>query len=71
MGTLIAAVVCSFITLAMWILPFVFSTDSTSGESGLVILLLMVSTIPCAAAAILFLIAIILFMVDAADRRRN
>ncbi|MEU7909014.1 hypothetical protein [Actinoplanes sp. NPDC049118] len=39
-GTLIAAVLCTLVTVALWILPFVLSNGRDPNETGWVVLVL-------------------------------
>jgi hypothetical protein len=67
-GTLITAVICVFLTLAMWLVPATLSEGGDSGGSGWGIVVAMASIIPAGVAAICFLVSFVFFIVALSSR---
>jgi len=67
-GTLIAAVLCVLVAIALWILPFVLSNGRDPNETGWVVLVLF-SIFPAGLAGVLFLLSVIFFIVAMVDRQ--
>lgn len=67
-GTLLAALLCIAISVALWILPFVLSKGRDPNETGWVVLILY-SIFPAGLAAVLFLVSAIFFIMALAGRR--